>query len=552
MTQIYRIAAAIVALSGTAVAADLPIIKGPPTFASAGTNWSGFYGGLNWGLASGTTQWRNPTGWFALPPTDVPATGRHGGLNFGAQFGYNYQTGAVVLGVGADVNAGRLVGYATCRATLGVGGSGDTCGNKVDLMASLTGRFGYAVGRALFYAKGGAAYMRERAEVSNFVLGPIPPASSTASRMGWTIGGGLEYAISNNWSAFSEYGYYNFGSRTYSMIALTPGPVPSSIRVSNATHLVKFGLNYRFGGNTADTSAANPQIANDISGEFGTRVGWSTGKYRFDLFEPENPAQMNSRLTWPGQAGMSLEGFARLDHVSGFFAKGFVGGLGLYKSGHMNDEDFPPAAVPYSNTVSSTKNGNGLYGTVDLGYTFIKGNALRLGAFVGYNHYQAQYHAYGCTQIAGNVDMCGPGAVPAAALTLSRRETWDGVRLGLAADYLVTDRLKLSADAAWLPYVAYSGFDNHWLRPDINPIRDNSGKGNNGFQIEGIASYKVTDSLSLGIGARYWSMTAKGNVQFPEAIPPNPTKVRTERATVFLQAAYEFGGSQAAPVVAKY
>lgn len=49
----------------------------------------------------------------------------------------------------------------------------------------------------------------------------------------------------------------------------------------------------------------------------------------------------------------------------------------------MNDEDtaFAMAPDPYSNTRSSTNNGRGVYGTADLGYTFLRYRGMDLGAF---------------------------------------------------------------------------------------------------------------------------------------------------------------------------
>jgi hypothetical protein len=116
---------------------------------------------------------------------------------------------------------------------------------------------------------------------------------------------------------------------------------------------------------------------------------------------------------------------------------------------------------------------------------------------------------------------------------------------------MVTDRLKLSADAAWLPWISYGGYDNHWARPDINPMKDRDGKGNNGWQLQAVASYRVTDRMSVGMGVRHMEMRAKGNVVFPGNVP-SATKLSTQRTTFFLQASYAIGGSKAPPVLAKY
>lgn len=105
-------------------------------------------------------------------------------------------------------------------------------------------------------------------------------------------------------------------------------------------------------------------------------------------------------------------------------------------------------------------------------------------------------------------------------------------------------KLHWTVDAAVLPYVAESGLDNHWLRPDINPLPQ-SGNGW-GYQLETILAYDVTTNLSLGIGGRYWyAETTSGTTQFP-GFPVSPTKFTTDRYGGFIQASYKFGTPPAA------
>src|SRR5713101_8962603 len=73
-----------------------------------------------------------------------------------------------------------------------------------------------------------------------------------------------------------------------------------------------------------------------------------------------------------------------------------------------------------------------------------------------------------------------------------------------------------SSDVCSSDLVKLSGFDNHWLRPDINPLPQ-SGNGW-GYQLEGIVSYDVTQNFS--VGGRYWyAKTTSGTTQFP-LVPP--------------------------------
>lgn len=270
--------------------------------------------------------------------------------------------------------------------------------------------------------------------------------------------------------------------------------------------------------------------------EVGARYFYSSGHTRYTLGDPFVAPQVNSQLTYKNLGSHAGEGFARVDHSLGFFAKGFAGGGNIF-NGTLTDEDYPPAVAPYSNTVSNVNSGKLWYGTIDAGYDFLKGPALKLGAFVGYNHFYQTANAYGCIQIAANPGICG-APVAGDVLVLSKTENWDSLRIGLNGVVSLGQNWKVSLDGALLPYVRLSGFDNHWLRPDINPLPQ-SGSGW-GYQLEGVVSYDVTRNFSLGVGGRYWyARTNTGTTQFP-AVPPSPTTFSYERYGGFLQASYKF------------
>ncbi|HMF06809.1 MAG TPA: outer membrane beta-barrel protein [Methylocella sp.] len=534
-----------------AFAADVPI-HAPPV---QGVNWDGIYVGLNRGIAEGHASWSNPTGFFALFP-DVPGRGAHEGLFGGVQLGYNRQLGAIVFGVEGDASFGSLDSNTVCGAIVGFGGSGDPCHARTNVMASVTGRLGYAVGRALVYGKGGGAFADEHYDVIStlfFPVIPAIPALGSAGRFGWTAGAGIEYALGpafgGEWSARAEYDYYNFGTRTIGFnIPLFPGM--NSFSIERDQHLAKFSLNYRLAG--PDIAAPAPAFAGDFTGEFGSRLGGSGGRFHKNLFDPFIPQQLNSRLTWAGQPGLMLENFARVDHVSGLFAKGYVGGIDLFTA-HINDEDFPPGIFPYSNTISSTKNGRDFYDSADIGYSFLRNAGWRLDGFVGYQYYSQRMNAIGCTQIASQPFICPPGIVPAYTLILGQSEHWNAARVGLAADVYLPAGFKWRIEGAWLPYMAFNGMDNHWLRPDINPLIE-TGHGHNGYQFESVLSYALTDRIDIGIGGRYWQFFAQhGSTQFPGfGIPQSPENFASSRAMGFVQASYKFGEVAAPAVVSKY
>lgn len=107
--------------------------------------------------------------------------------------------------------------------------------------------------------------------------------------------------------------------------------------------------------------------------EVGTRYWLSNGGYVKNLYDTTIPNQQNSRLSYSNITGQSSEVFWRVDHETGIFSKGFLGG-GSLVSGKMNDEDFSPATSPYSNTIQVQSGGSLKYLTVDVGYNILKGN----------------------------------------------------------------------------------------------------------------------------------------------------------------------------------
>ena len=78
----------------------------------------------------------------------------------------------------------------------------------------------------------------------------ITPASTSEWRSGWMIGTGIEQAISGNWSAKIEYNYMDFGTETNLFPVLRIAGAPGlfdRFDVTQRIHLIKFGINYRFG-----------------------------------------------------------------------------------------------------------------------------------------------------------------------------------------------------------------------------------------------------------------------------------------------------------------
>jgi outer membrane protease len=212
-----------------------------------------------------------------------------------------------------------------------------------------------------------------------------------------------------------------------------------------------------------------------------------------------------------------------------------------YGGGHLNDEDWavpsPPfvVVVPYSNTISGVDN-DVSYVVADLGYDLWRGQSYSVAPFMGYSYFRQKMSAYGCTQIANPNSDCGI-PLPSSLLVIIETDEWQALRLGIAAQIPLAPGIKLTADAAYLPYVWFSDIDNHVLRSLISP-----GDGNgNGVQLEGMLTYAVTDYLSLGVGGRYWSMwTTDGYTNFGGQGGLIPMRYAAEQAALMLQATYTF------------
>jgi outer membrane protease len=284
------------------------------------------------------------------------------------------------------------------------------------------------------------------------------------------------------------------------------------------------------------------------TGEVGLRFWYGRGKTGKDLFDPSGTALV-SRLTYNNLALFSAEAYARFDLDTGWFAKGFIGGGG-FRNGTLTDEDFPPGISPYSATLSTLDQSYPAYFTFDAGYNILRGPDFRVGAFAGYHYLLEKVSAQGCGQLATNPFVCGGVPIPNQVKVITQDNNWNALRLGLDGAYDVTDRLRLSVDAAWLPYVWLNGTDSHWLRigTDIGdfagPIPED-GKGW-GYQLEGIISYRVSDYVSVGVGGRYWHMETKGLTHFEGnvvgvAASPQPVNWSNDNYGVFVQTSLRFG-----------
>ncbi|HVS26024.1 MAG TPA: outer membrane protein [Burkholderiales bacterium] len=549
-------------LQTAALSAD-PVVTTTSVITAVPSRWSGSYIGLHTGYSRGrdstSTVTGFPDGGFVGLAPAVPASYslKANGFIGGLQIGHNSRINNVVLGIEADISYSKISGTA---ATSGVvaGPVPFTFNERqmLDWFGTLRGRLGFTpLDRLMIYGTGGVAYGQVRASTNLTFPGLSFIGSDTSTRVGWTAGAGAEYAVTNSLTAKLEYLYYDLGGAT--VVGYPTPPIPpfnthTDFRL--AGHVVRAGMNYQFNESPAQKTANAAGTTNDAQPsltvpetEFGIRYWYSSGKTAQDLYDTTGSAIV-SRPTYSDLTAHSGEFFFRAnDHSSGAFFKGYVG-LGKVTNGNLKDEDFPPGVVPYSATSSDLKDGNITYASADVGFNFLKRPSYRLGAFVGYHYYHEKLNAHGCTQTASNPVIC-VSAIPDSTLVITNDGIWHSVRLGLVGDIMLAGGLKLTADAAWLPYTRLDSHDTHWLRIGTpggftGPIPDD-GTGHSGVQLEAILSYQVTQMFSLGVGGRYWHVETKGNAHFEDVAfggggLPQPVNFKTERYGGLLQGTFKF------------
>jgi outer membrane immunogenic protein len=233
----YKLAFVLAAAMGfggaqVASAADMAV-KARPMAPPVAFSWTGCYVGGNVGGLWGRKDWTDTLTGISDGSND--ASGWLGG----GQVGCNYQTGAFVFGIQGDYD--WTDASAENLATLG----GVSLQSRVRGLASVTGRVGYSWDRFLGYVKGGGAWARDNYNVS---AAGVLLDNASETRGGWTVGVGGEYAFAPNWSAFVEYDYYGFGTRTVAFSSATTGLFDFNEDIRQSINVVKVGVNWRFTG----------------------------------------------------------------------------------------------------------------------------------------------------------------------------------------------------------------------------------------------------------------------------------------------------------------
>jgi outer membrane immunogenic protein len=208
-------------LTSSAFAADALVSEAAPVF-----SWTGGYIGLQAGYAWGSGNFDQITGPGFI---DTDPDGFLGGL-YG---GYNYQlSNNIVIGAELDVVYANVDGSGEIFVAPGVP-SGFQATEELNWSGAARLRLGYAVDRVLPYIAGGVAF-------GDVDISSNAPGGSSFGRTftGWTIGLGLDYAMTDNLLLRGEYRYTDFGSKSFG------DPVNADVDLK--TNEVRVGIAYKF------------------------------------------------------------------------------------------------------------------------------------------------------------------------------------------------------------------------------------------------------------------------------------------------------------------
>jgi outer membrane immunogenic protein len=228
---------AVSAASGADLAVPPAVPAPPPPF-----TWTSCYAGGNAGGGFGqkdvndTAGILSPSTGFASANLDIS------GYMLGGQIGCDYQFASNwVLGIEGAASGGDIGGKTTF-VTPGIAGDTATFKDTTDFLSSVTARAGFAWDRWMLYGKGGVGFVNDRYNVADAFVSYNFDGVET--RLGWTAGVGVEWALWDDWSVKLEYDYYDFGTRNVTFIEQS-GAFPSGPEnIKQTIQTIKLGLNF--------------------------------------------------------------------------------------------------------------------------------------------------------------------------------------------------------------------------------------------------------------------------------------------------------------------
>jgi high affinity Mn2+ porin len=310
----------------------------PAMAADPGTPRSGFYVGGHMRYLYGNA---NAT---VADPTVVESSG--GSTPFGTFFGgvqagyEHYFNSRLMLGVELDMsfpNYSDLAQVLSYRAT-----STGTANEQLEYLSSLRARAGYAMGPWTPFVTGGVAWASTRFSRTDLTTGN-EDASPSNVRVGWTVGGGIDYRLDPRWSTRFEYLYTNLGLTGFPF-ASAPARYDSQYQL----HQFRVGLNYKFGVEDDKKDKANDRGPGTFELHGQTTFIYQGYPPIYALYSGTNslPPEGQSRETWTASAFLGIrlwrggELYFNPESLQGFGIADTTGAAG-YPNGEAQKSNFP-------------------------------------------------------------------------------------------------------------------------------------------------------------------------------------------------------------------
>jgi outer membrane immunogenic protein len=231
MKKFLLASTALVLFTGVSYAADMPAVEPEPI---AEFDWTGAYIGLQVGFARKDHDNRHDNrheGWedgnwghMSFDGFDDGFDGGKDGINGGGQIGYLFQTGSFVFGIEGAFLAADFEDIFDNDFEDSIDGSHrNEFRHNIDFIATVSGRIGWAAwDRALLYAKGGWAGADLNVEFNDRFEGVDDEVGHDFNDddgdfiSGFNVGGGIDYAITDNFIIGAEYTFMKFDDADFS------------------------------------------------------------------------------------------------------------------------------------------------------------------------------------------------------------------------------------------------------------------------------------------------------------------------------------------------
>ena len=393
------------------------------------------------------------------------------GFGGGVQAGYNWQSGHWLAGIEGDVEYLHL--NFPARTYVPFVGNNNTAVmsayDNANWVASLRPRLGWADGDWLFFLPGGPAVTKYEDEFSIWVVNSSggdqfwQTSGLRAWRLGYAAGGGVERAIGNNWSVKAEYLHFDFDSATATQVQSTnqhkssrkaPDSKPTwcgsaSISVSAA----RMPLPRRRGFDSA-AQMSSTWNAPDWEIDLGTLAFFSNGLTANPTLSAAPRPMRESARAAPGATSTGSPGKpTAADHSSGFFR------TAISAPADCSTASSTTRIFRRTSPIRTPQHRNGSMG-YDIGTLAILPNSpapssAPLSAII----FSASRSSLRL-QPSGGGRICAPPNLT-TQIMVSQDIRFNSLRVGLSAEFMLTDRLKFVADAAYVPVVSAVAVDDH-------------------------------------------------------------------------------------------